>query len=69
MGFDGIPAGTIRSPRGNADLDPDFEPERWCASVGHTWRKMGGEEVCVTCWQSKDEVKNALDLGVARVKR
>lgn len=69
MGFDGIPAGTIRSPRGNSDLDANISPEQWCENVGHTWRRFAGERVCVTCWASEEELKNQMDLGVTRVKR
>lgn len=53
MGFDGIPAGTIRSPRGNSDLDADIPPERWCATFGHRWKSFADGEACITCWAER----------------
>lgn len=59
MGFDGIPAGTIRSPRGNSDLDANIKAEDWCYNVGHTWRMIGDEKTCVTCWKTEKEVNGS----------
>jgi hypothetical protein len=57
MGFDGIPAGTIRSPRGNSDFDAKIDPERWCATFGHKWKQFSDGEACLTCW--KERAKSA----------
>jgi len=51
MGLDGIPAGTIRSPRGNSDLDPEIDPKKWCGAIGHRPKKFADGTFCVNCWE------------------
>jgi len=60
MGFDGIPVGAIRSPRGNADMDAKIEPETWCQRVGHSYRKFSDGEACINCWRDRKEIESGL---------
>ena len=57
---DGIGAGVIRSPRTNADLDPEIKAEDWCRRIGHSWRRIGGGDVCITCWEDREKLERSV---------
>lgn len=59
MGFDGIPPGTIRSPRGNSDTGSRLTAEQWCKgaprdSPFHHWSNTQNK-FCTICGVDYDK--------------
>jgi len=39
--------------------DNKMTGDEWCSKFKHTFKKVGGEETCISCWKSKAEIEKA----------